>query len=124
VIGMLEVIASDFQRLESSTKASEETNQASYEKFMSDSSQDKAVKQQHIKNKSESRTENDLDMRTAQKDLENTQAELTAAEAYFEKLKPSCVETGNSYEDRVARRKEEIESLKEAIKILDENDIA
>jgi len=124
VIGMLEVILSDFQRLESSTKASEETNQASFEKFTTESSQVKAVKQQHIKNKSETRTEHDLNMRTAQKDLENTQAELKAAEDYFEKLKPSCVETGNSYEDRVARRKEEIESLKEAIKILDENDIA
>jgi len=124
VIGMLEVILSDFQRLESSTKANEETNQASNEKFMNDSSQDKLVKQTHMKNKSESRTETDINMRAAEKDLENTQAELKAAEAYFDKLRPSCVESGNSYEDRVARRKLEIESLKEALKILDENDIA
>ena len=38
---------------------------------------------------------------------------------YFEKLKPSCMEAGESYADRVARRKEEIESLQEAVKILD-----
>jgi len=124
VIGMLEVILSDFQRLESSTKASDETNEASHEKFMNDSSQDKAVKQAHIKNKSESRSETDINMKQAQKDLTSTQAELKAAEAYFEKLRPACVESGNSYEDRVAARKLEIESLQEAIKILDENDIA
>ena len=33
-------------------------------------------------------------------------------------LKPSCVDAGVSYEDRVARRKEEIASLEEALEIL------
>ena len=36
----------------------------------------------------------------------------------------SCVDAGVSYEDRVARRKEEIESLQEALKILSGDDIA
>jgi len=123
VIGMLEVILSDFERLEADTKASEETNQKEFGKFSDDSSQDKAVKEQHVKNKSETRTETDVANAQAKKDLKSTQEELDAAEAYFEKLKPSCVESGNSYEDRVARRKEEIESLKEALKILDDQDI-
>ena len=33
-------------------------------------------------------------------------------------LKPSCVDAGVSYEDRVARRKEEIASLQETLEIL------
>jgi len=53
-----------------------------------------------------------------EKDLDGTQKELDAALAYYEKLKPSCVDAGVSYEDRVARRKEEIQSLQEALKIL------
>jgi len=34
-------------------------------------------------------------------------------------LQPACVETGMSYEDRVAKREQEIESLKEALCTLD-----
>lgn len=40
------------------------------------------------------------------------------------KLKPSCVAEPESYEERVARRKEEIESLQDALKILSGDDIA
>merc|ERR550537_299010 len=55
---------------------------------------------------------------SAKKDLATTKEELAAAMDYYEKLKPSCVDAGVSYEERVARRKEEIESLQEALKIL------
>jgi len=61
---------------------------------------------------------------TAKADLEGTQRELTAALDYFEKLKPSCIETGVSHEERAARRQEEIESLQEALKILNGEDVS
>ena len=38
-------------------------------------------------------------------DLEGAQKVLDAALAYFDKLKPSCVDSRVSYEDRAARRK-------------------
>merc|ERR1719498_1946030 len=44
VIGMLEVIQSDFARLESDTKAAEETSQKEYDEFMTDSKVDKSEK--------------------------------------------------------------------------------
>jgi len=124
VLGMLEVILSDFARLESDTKSNEVMSQQSFTKFMSDSNLDKSVGEQQLKDKSESRTETDVDLAAANKDLESTQAELTAANAYFEKLKPTCASEVVTYEERVARRKEEIESLKEALKLLDEQPIA
>jgi len=123
-IGMLDVIESDFARLESETKASEASGQKEYEGFMSDSKVDKAEKQQMVEHKTAAEQDQSQSLQMKKEDLMGTQKELDAALAYFEKLKPSCVDAGVSYEDRVARRREEIESLQEALKILNGEDIA
>jgi len=118
VVGMLEVILSDFQRLETDTETAEATAQSEYDTFSADSSKDKAVKNTDIKHKTAKQDELSADISEAKGDLKSVKEELDAAMAYFEKLKPSCMDAGESYEDRVARRKAEIESLKEALKIL------
>merc|ERR1719262_128130 len=51
------------------------------------------------------------------KDMKATQEELDAALAYYDKLKPNCIDAGVSYKERVQRREEEVESLREALKI-------
>jgi len=124
VVGMLEVIESDFARLESDTKASEATAQKESDEFMTDSKVDKSEKSADIEHKTSKKQDENQALTTKRGDLEGTQKELDAALAYFDKLKPSCVDSGVSYEDRVARRKEEIESLQEALKILNGEDIA
>merc|ERR1719215_2291987 len=118
VVGMLEVIESDFARLESDTKASEATAQKEYDEFMTDSKVDKSEKSTDIEHKTAKKQDESQALTEKNRDLEGTQKELDAALAYFDKLKPSCVDSGVSYEDRVTRRKEEIESLQEALKIL------
>merc|ERR1719160_635335 len=120
VLGMLEVIQSDFVRLETETTSAEDQAAKAFTQFSRDSSKDKAVKSADQKNKLSTKTEKESDLEAAKKDLAGNQEELDAALAYFEKLKPSCVEAGESYEERVARRKEEIESLTDALKILEE----
>jgi len=124
VVGMLEVIESDFARLESETKAAEATAQKEYDEFMTDSKVDKAEKSTDIEHKTAKKQDESQALTSKNADLEGTQKELDAALAYFDKLKPSCVDSGVSYEDRVGRRKEEIESLQEALKILNGEDIA
>jgi len=124
VIGMLEVIESDFARLEADTKSSEATSQKEYDTFMTDSKVDKESKVKDIEHKTAKKQDESQTLTVKSEDLEGTQKELDAALAYFDKLKPSCVDAGVSYEDRVARRKEEIESLQEALKILNGEDIA
>jgi cell division septum initiation protein DivIVA len=124
VVGMLEVIESDFARLESDTKAAEATSQKEYDEFMTDSKVDKAEKTTDIEHKTAKKQDETQALTVKREDLEGTQKELDAALAYFDKLKPSCVDAGVSYEDRVARRKEEIESLQEALRILNGEDIA
>jgi len=124
VVGMLEVIESDFARLEADTKASEASSQKEYDEFMTDSEVDKTKKSTDIEHKTAKKQDEEQALTTKKSDLEGTQKELDAALAYFDKLKPSCVDSGVSYEDRVARRKEEIESLQEALKILNGEDLA
>merc|ERR1712232_981577 len=124
VIGMLEVIESDFARLEADTKAAEATAQKEYDEFMTDSKVDKSQKSTDIEHKTAKKQDETQALTVKREDLEGTQKELDAALAYFDKLKPSCVDSGVSYEDRVARRKEEIESLQEALKILNGEDLA
>jgi len=124
VVGMLEVIESDFARLESDTKASEASSQKEYDDFTTDSKVDKSSKSTDIEHKTAKKQDETQSLASKNGDLEGTQKELDAALAYFDKLKPSCVDSGVSYEDRVGRRKEEIESLQEALKILNGEDIA
>jgi len=118
VIGMLEVILSDFQRLEAETTDGEAAAQREFDQFTADSSQNKAVKNTEVNHKTDEIAKLNADTADAQTDLTSTKEELDAAVAYFEKLKPSCIDTNASYEDRVARRKAEIESLHEALDIL------
>jgi septal ring factor EnvC (AmiA/AmiB activator) len=118
VVGMLEVIESDFARLEADTEGAEATAQKEYQDFMFDSKNDKTKKTTDIEHKTAKKQDQSETLTVKNGDLEGTQKELDSALAYFDKLKPSCIETGESYEDRVARRKEEIESLQDALKIL------
>jgi len=120
ILGMLEVIQSDFVRLETETTASEDDASKAFTAFSRESSKTKAVKETDMKHKTNSKITKEGDLESTKKDLAGTQEELDAALAYFEKLKPSCVEAGESYDERVARRKEEIESLTDALKILED----
>mmetsp|Transcript_89131 Transcript_89131/g.252080 ORF Transcript_89131/g.252080 Transcript_89131/m.252080 type:complete len:403 (-) Transcript_89131:65-1273(-) len=123
VIGMLEVIEADFARLEADTAASEEASQKAYDTFMTDSSADKEAKQTDHDHKTAKKEDQEQMLGSKKEDLANTQKELDAAMAYFDKLKPSCVDASVSYDTRVSNRKEEIESLQEALKILNGEDI-
>jgi len=118
VIGMLEVIESDFARLETSTEAAEDEAAASYKKFTNDSNEDKALKNTEMEHKTNKRTTTEELLVSTKRSLQQTQTELDAALQYYDKLKPDCVDSGMSYEDRVKRREEELESLQDAYKIL------
>jgi len=123
VVVMLEVIESDFARVQAETSAAEAEAAKEYEQFMSDSKVDKAGKATDIKHKTTKKENSEAAVTEQTTDLEGTQKELDAALRYYDKLKPSCVDSGVSYEERVARRKEEIQSLQEALKILNGDDI-
>jgi cell division septum initiation protein DivIVA len=94
IVGFLETIESDFARLEAETAAAEETSQNEYDKFMTDSQVDKDSKVTDIDHKTTKKQDQSSTLEVKNSDLEGTQKELDAALAYFDKLKPSCVDAG------------------------------
>jgi chromosome segregation ATPase len=118
VVGLLEVVASDFARLEAETKAAEEDAVTAHGRFMAESSKDKAVKEADLAHKEKSKVAKESDLEDTKADLAGTQQELDAALVYYEKLKPSCQDATVTYDDRVSKREEEIKALKQALQIL------
>merc|ERR1719199_1838315 len=89
---------------ESGATSAEEQAAAEYKEFMNDSEVDKAMKTTDASNKQKTITRKSGELTETKKDLKGTQEELDAALAYYDKLKPSCVDSGVSYDERVARR--------------------
>merc|ERR1719149_486003 len=111
VVDFLEVILTDFSRLEAETVSAEAAELAEYKTYMSESEIDKAHKEDKIKAQTSR-------LHSAEEELQINQEQLDAAVAYYEKLKPECVDSGITYEQRVKNREAEIQSLEEALKIL------
>lgn len=119
VIGLLEVIQSDFDRTIRTTTADEKKAQADFILFERTSKAD-------LSGKGTKKTLNERDLTTTRdkkvrgmKDLESNMALADAAIKELEDLKPTCIDTGMSYADRVAKREEEIAALKVALCQLD-----
>lgn len=123
ILGFLDVILSDFARLESDTSSAEDRAASTYEKFMDESNQDIAVKETETSHKTGNKQQTDATINSLQKELKLTQGELDAALSYYDKLKPDCVDQNLSYSDRRQMRQDEIQSLKEALKILSQEDL-
>jgi len=123
VVDFLEVILTDFTRLETETTDDEASEEAKYKDFMFESTKSKALKENETKHKTATKTDKESALHFAEEELKTTKEQLADAVAYYEKLKPSCVDSGISYEERVKRREEEIQSLQEALKILQGEDL-
>lgn len=82
VMGMLDVILSDFVRLEEETAAEEETSAREFDSFSSESTKDRAAKADALDAASKTRISNEKALNSAQEDLQRTQSELGSAEEY------------------------------------------
>jgi len=124
VLGLLEVIASDFATLEANTKAAEGEAAEAYERFMVDSKQSKATKVRKNEMNEADRAATEAKVQEETVDLKSTQDQLLAAERYYDRLVPQCIDRGMTWEQRVAARQAEVDSLKQALAILSSSDVA
>merc|ERR1719408_236548 len=119
IIGMLEVIESDFTKALTEMVAAEQTAAAAYEKESQENEIEKTTKTQDVKYKTKEAASLDKAVSELGSDRDSVQSELDAVNEYLESLEKKCTYKVESYEERKARREAEINGLKEALDILE-----
>jgi hypothetical protein len=119
IIGLLEVVESDFTKGLAEMTAAEESAVTEYDKMTKENEITKAMKMQDVKYKTKDSKGLDKDIAETNADRATVQEELDAVMEYFKGIKARCVAKAEPYAERKARREAEIAGLKEALSILD-----
>jgi len=120
IIGMLEVVESDFTKNLAEGSAAEAMAVESYEKLTQDNKIATAEKSTAVKYKTKDSKETAAALVDLKGDRDGAQKELDAIMEYWEKLQPMCIAKPESYAERKRRREAEVAGLKEALRILEE----
>jgi len=123
IISILEVCESDFAQNLAKEESQESDSAENYEKTTQENKVSVASKSQDVKYKTKEAAALDKEMSDLSSDKDTASSELSAVNEYYGKIKERCVAKPESYEERKARREAEIEGLKEALTIL-ENEAA
>jgi len=118
IIGLLEVVESKLATNLAELQTEEDDAVAAYEKEMQESKISKATKDQDVSYKTREHTALDKTVAELSSDHATTSEELSAVNEYSAKVKDRCVAKPDKYEDRKARREQEIKGLEEAKSIL------
>jgi chromosome segregation ATPase len=119
IIGMLEVIESDFAKNLSEATTEEDSAAFDYEKGTQENKVSKTMKEQDVKYKLQEAASLDKAIAEDSSDLEGTQTELDSVLEGSKTIRAMCVAKPESYEERKARRESEIAGLKQALAILE-----
>jgi len=120
IIGQLDVIKSDFEGTIDATNAAEDEAESEFNSFKSETETDISTKEGDIKSKTGEKRSTEGDLADYKDDLATHSTLKAEALKELAKLQPACVDTGSDYAEKVARREQEIESLKNAYVIFDE----
>lgn len=123
IIGLLEVVESDFTKNAAEMTAAESTAQAEYDRDTKENQITKATKDKDIEYKTRESVQLDAKIREAKSDLDGVQTELAAITEYKTHLDQACIAKPSTYEERKAAREAEIAGLKEALSILEGNSV-
>merc|ERR1719199_69648 len=118
IVGMMEVIQSDFERTISETKKSEAKAEKEHLEFLTETSKSLAEKDVATTEKTKLRDDALNNYDDAEDEMTSQTKILVTSIKELMELKQACVDTGMSYADRVAMREQEIASLKKALCIL------
>lgn len=119
IIGLLEVVESDFSKDLASIVVTENAAQASFEEQTQTNSVEKAMKEQDVKYKERESTSLQKRVSELSSDKAGVQSELDAVVEYLGKIEEQCVAKAETYSARSERRTAEIAGLKQALDILE-----
>jgi len=119
IIGMLEVIESDFTKGLSELEAIESQAASAYDMQTKENAVTKTTKDQDVKYKTKEAAGLDKSASELSTDREGVQSELDATLEYLASLAKKCTYKVESYAERKARRESEVEGLKNALDILE-----
>jgi DNA repair exonuclease SbcCD ATPase subunit len=121
VFALLETIASDFDRTLRKTEAAEAEAHRDYVGLSQAAEASIAGKTTKKKLDEEDLATTEANLKLTYDGLQTAMDLLDAALKELEELKPTCIDTGMSYSERVAKREEEMKALGKALCILDED---
>jgi hypothetical protein len=119
ILGMMDVIKSDFERTISETEKAEKKATTDHRNFMTETGKSLAEKTMAEEQKDDQHANTVEELDSAKDSLTAEASILSTSIQELIELKPTCIDTGMSYEERVARREDEIESLKKALCIFE-----
>merc|ERR1719352_1609810 len=107
IIGMMEVMQSDFQRTIAETKKAEADAEQAHLEFMTATGKSLAEKEEAESQKTEYKDNAVDELSSAEEDLNSQTDILTTTLKELLELQPVCVDTAMTYEERVAAREDE-----------------
>jgi chromosome segregation ATPase len=120
IIGILQVVESDFSKNLAELTLAEDEAESGYQKLTQQNKVTKASLEQDVKYKGESSGALKKEVGEWTGDKDSATTELSAVVEYLSKLNDMCVAKAETYEETVRRRAAEIAGLKEALSILSE----
>jgi len=120
IIGILEVVESDFAKNLVAEETEEADAAAEYEKMTQENKVTKTLKEQDVKYKTQEFNSLDKSATELSADKETADTELSAVLEYYTKIKERCIAKPETYESRKQRREAEIKGLKDALSILED----
>merc|ERR550525_1926089 len=120
IVGILEVVESDFAKSLAEEEAEEDDAATEYAKTTQDNKVTKSLKTQDVKYKTQEFKSLDKSVSELSAYRETKSTELSAVLEYYAKIKERCIAKPETYETRKARREAELAGLKEALDILED----
>jgi len=120
IVGILEVILSDFERTNSQTKKNEGSDQEEFEKFEKDTNDDVDKKEGRIEKAEGEVADAEAAILENEGALADANTLLEDSLAKLDDLKKMCVDGEETWEERKQKREDEIEALKSALAIFED----